>query len=56
MPESAKDAKKARSDATIERPARKIARFDDDPPAEQLPEPAAQPEPPDETEKPDEKE
>ena len=28
MPESEKDAKKARSDATIERPARKIARFD----------------------------
>ncbi|MCR5663341.1 MAG: ATP-dependent zinc metalloprotease FtsH [Oscillospiraceae bacterium] len=29
MPESLKDAKKARSDSTIERPARKIARFDD---------------------------
>ena len=46
-PESAKDAKKARSDATIERPARKIARFDDEEPAEQLPEPpAGQTEPP----------
>ena len=29
MPESARDAKKARSDASIERPARVIARFDD---------------------------
>ena len=29
MPESEKDAKKARSDADIERPARKIARFDE---------------------------
>ena len=47
MPESAKDAKKARSDSTIERPARKIARFDEDPPAEQRPEPpAGQTEPP----------
>ena len=30
MPESEKDAKKARSDASIERPARVIARFDDE--------------------------
>ena len=30
MPESVKDAKKARSDASIERPARVIARFDDE--------------------------
>ena len=51
MPESEKDAKKARSDATIERPARKIARFDGDG-AESLPEqseaPAGPPAPEDE--------
>ncbi|MBR5342383.1 MAG: ATP-dependent zinc metalloprotease FtsH [Oscillospiraceae bacterium] len=34
MPESAKDAKKAKNDATIERPARRIARFDGDEPQE----------------------
>ena len=31
MPESEKAARKAHNDSTIERPARKIARFDDDP-------------------------
>lgn len=31
MPESEKTARKAHNDSTIERPARKIARFDDDP-------------------------
>ncbi len=41
MPESAKDAKKARSDATIERPARHIARFDED----EQPAPSEQPAP-----------
>ena len=37
MPESEKDAKKARSDSTIERPARKIARFDDEADKGELP-------------------
>ena len=47
MPESERQAKLARNDTTIERPARKIARFDEDPPAEQRPEPpAGQTEPP----------
>ena len=31
LPQSHKDAKKASNDTTIERPARKVARFDDDP-------------------------
>ena len=34
MPESEKAARKAHNDSTIERPARKIARFDDDPATE----------------------
>lgn len=34
MPESEKAARKAHNDSTIERPARKIARFDDDPAAD----------------------
>ena len=44
MPESAKDAKKAKNDATIERPARRIARFDDEAAPEA--EPAAPADPP----------
>ncbi|MBR0355698.1 MAG: AAA family ATPase, partial [Oscillospiraceae bacterium] len=44
MPESAKDAKKAKNDATIERPARRIARFDDEAAPEA--EPAALADPP----------
>lgn len=48
MPESEKAARKAHNDSTIERPARKIARFDDDPatdPAEGISdEPEAKPE------------
>ena len=35
MPESEKAARKAHNDSTIERPARKIARFDDDPATDQ---------------------
>ena len=61
MPESERDAKKARSDATIERPARHIARFDEESAPEQLPgedtnPPADEPNPPAEGEEPDKKE
>ena len=54
MPESEKDAKKARSDSTIERPARKIARFDDE--ADQTELPAGETNPPADGEEPEKKE
>ena len=51
MPESEKQAKKARSDSTIERPARKIARFDEpvEPEKKEESAPPAQPKPESET-------
>ncbi len=52
MPESEKQAKKARNDSTIERPARKIARFDE--PAQNPPLPEEKTEPPCQTEPPQE--
>ena len=56
MPESERDAKKARSDSTIERPARKIARFDGEPDAEAPAEaPEAEQNPPANGEEPDQK-
>ena len=42
MPESEKQAQKARNDSTIERPARKIARFDEDEYGS-IPQPSAEP-------------
>ena len=51
MPESEKQAKKARSDSTIERPARKIARFDEpvEPEKKEESAPPVQPKPESET-------
>ena len=51
MPESEKQARKARNDSTIERPARKIARFDE-PATAELAGPATEPAPPAESAEP----
>ena len=53
MPESEKQAKLARNDTTIERPARKIARFDEDEYGS-IPQPSAEPPKPEPEEKKDE--